>query len=825
MKPALVLAVLLSGLWLSPSSLSAQDTVVTKDGKKTPGRVFQFLDRVELEGKDGKRITFNRKDIERLDLESRIIRCPLVRPFPNDKIKDGDFDFVSAGSTVIAIPKGPEATTGYGVDIPTAATLYELDLTNRVGKPVIANGLAYLMRLDVSESDTIRYKVNGALVKKTVQKLTVTCIDLKTGKPAWTQSFDNLDTAKDLHWEYAPESAMLYLLPKSVVLYTLKRGHAVDKTGVMDAATSKTFASFNAYNIEKQKAEKQTNSDEAINQAVSYVVDDLFIYLWYDGKDIYRVRAFDFKQGRQKWDSEPFRGRLASVAGRRVFLRDDLNLWSLDITSGKKADPWTIEHGNEISSIDEEFVIQFRRAKLPRQVTVWDVSQKKPVEHVVIAMGTDDFSFRTKIGQYLFFTDKVNTFICYDLYARKEAWRHTGPSNGEPRHIYLQGSGVTFYKDGLVTQVDLATGKPVWVWSGDYLRTIQAGDVGTICLKRAGSDVIRERPIPKGARFVTTTATPLRNIYIDDVFGLPAIAGGRIAAVTNKGRAIARDIESLTEAWTLRLAEASNNFPMPAATVGGKFVFAMNGKAHFVDPKDPAKPPAITHSAPDQWTPFLAAGANLVVCDPSGGARAVDGTGKAAWTVKEFNGALHWRTNGKLLWVGEQTRIFEYEADSGKLLQTVPIPQACSMAVVDGASLYVANYGFRVGRIDPDTKGYAWKLDAKNTDAGLVVRFGGRLALAEGVLCWANTDAEIVGLDPATGKQLWKVPLKPWVSPWLIAGGKIHVAAPGVGLLTIDVKTGAMTTINVDDAELFAPVMIADKPCFWSSEGWWIEAP
>ena len=82
------------------------------------------------------------------------------------------------------------------------------------------------------------------------------------------------------------------------------------------------------------------------------------------------------------------------------------------------------------------------------------------------------------------------------------------------------------------------------------------------------------------------------------------------------------------------------------------------------------------------------------------------------------------------------------------LRRSLSVPQATYLWSIDGETMYFANYGFRVGLIDPDTKGFAWKADAKNTDPGVTMRFGGRLAVTDGVLCWANNDGEILGLDP-----------------------------------------------------------------------------
>jgi outer membrane protein assembly factor BamB len=800
------------------------DTVVLKDGKKVIGRVTPLLRSVEIELKDGKRQSIDRKDIERIELESRIIHYPALKPFPNDKVRDGDFEFVSYGTVLIAVPKLP-ATKGYGVDLLTGATLWELDFTNHVGLPLITGAHAYLMRLDSAPSDKLKLKVGGALVAKDVHTLTVTCLDLRTGKPVWTQPFDNLDTAKELHWEYVAETIQLHLLPKHVMIFSVRRGHNVDKQGVMDKGTTRTFGAFNVYNLEKQKPEKQTVSDEAGGQVGAYVTDDLFIYLWYDGRDYYRVRAFDFRNGKQKWESEPFRGRLAGVAGKRALVRDDFNLWPLDAGNGKKVEGWQIEHFNEIASIDDEFLIQFRKSKVPRQVLVWDVTQKKPIEHAKIEMGADELLWRGRIGPLMFYSDRANTLVCYDLYEKREAWRYAGPSNGEPRHITRQGTAITFYKDGLLVQVDHANGKVTWVCPGDYLRTVQAGDVGTVGLKRGGSDLLSERTPPKDARFATPTGTPWRFLYVDDVWGRPVVIGGKIVSLSNKGRLAARDLATGAPAWEVRIAENTNNTPMPLGACGGKVIAGSGGKAFVIDPADGKTLHTFPVYAPDSAVPFLFVGENVLLCDPPGGARLIDpATGKVVWQVKEFNSAAGWSTDGRLIWVLDSAQVHEYDAATGKHGRAISMPQATNLFLIEGDNLTIANNGFRIGRVAPDTRDYAWKIDAKNQDAGITLKFGGRMAKSDGVLCWANTDGQILGLDPESGRELWKVELKPWVSPWLIHAGRLYVAAPGVGLLGIDIKTGQVPwKLELEDAGLFTPVMIGDKPAFWSSDGWLVD--
>ena len=812
---------------LAARVLAAQDTVITKDAKKTQGRVFQFLEAVEVEGKDGKRVRISRREIDRIELESRIVHYPHLKPFPNDKIRDGDFDFASSGTVVFALPKLP-ATTGYAVDLLTGKTLYELDLKGRLGDPIFVGGLVYLMRLDSTVSETIKYKTGGALIAKEVHKLTVQCLDLKSGKPVWTVDYDNVEPKETQHWEFVPDQISLHLLPKHVVVYAAKRGSPVDKAGNLDRTVTKSFATFYLFNQEKMKIDKQFDNEEAGKTSGYHVVEDHFVYLWYDGRDTYKIKTIGLKEGKQKWESEGFRGRIAAVAGRRVFARDDNVLWTYDIAGGRRDKEWSLEHGNEIAAIDDEFVIQFRKSKLPRAIIGYDIT-KKPVEHFRIAMdANEEFTWRGRIGHLMFYTNRAQTLVCYDVYAKKEVWRYAGTGNGEPRHIFAVGSGVTFYKDNLVTHVDLATAKVVWVSYGDYMRIVQGGDVGVIGLKRGGSDLIIERTLPPGARFATSTGTPLRNLFVDDICGPAAVADDMLVTFTNKGRLVAINLKTMSTAWNVRVAEDIQSTPAQVEIRAGKVFIATTGKAHILNLQDGAKLQTLSHYVPVASKPFLFVGDNVVLCDSNGGARLVEpATGKVAWWAKEFNNAHGWETDGKQIWFIAGQQVFPVDCATGKAAAPIAVPQSTNHFAVAGDVVLLACGGYRAGAYSVDRHLFSWKVDAANQDQSLSIKYGGRFALVNGVMVWANHDSQVVGLDPAQeGKVLWKVEGRPFPSAFLVHEGRVLVSIPGVGLHSIDAKTGAVAwKLEIEDAHLFTPVRIGGKPCFWSSDGWMIEVP
>ena len=88
---------------------------------------------------------------------------------------------------------------------------------------------------------------------------------------------------------------------------------------------------------------------------------------------------------------------------------------------------------------------------------------------------------------------------------------------------------------------------------------------------------------------------------------------------------------------------------------------------------------------------------------------------------------------------------------------------------------------------------------------------------------WSHAGGAVVGIESGSGKQLWSHKTPEYTSPLLAHKGRVYFAAKGLGLYGLNLRTGVVEwSAELHDADRFVPLLIRNKPGFWSSEGWMI---
>jgi outer membrane protein assembly factor BamB len=201
-----------------------------------------------------------------------------------------------------------------------------------------------------------------------------------------------------------------------------------------------------------------------------------------------------------------------------------------------------------------------------------------------------------------------------------------------------------------------------------------------------------------------------------------------------------------------------------------------------------------------------------------------DASGKEVWRAGDMGTPTDWRVTGTRLTVLDGMHLHELSLDTGARQGRVKLARPGSHFAIGKDAFYVAAQGYRLWSYDPEHASEQWALSAENQDLKVALRFRGHLEFADGLTFWANSDGKLAAVGLNDGKVQWTYPVKDFLSPLLVRDGRIHFAAPGVGLVSLEAKTGKeLWKEALPDADRFLPVALQNKVVFWSSDGWFVE--
>lgn len=803
----------------------APDVVHARDGRKIEGKVLEYEHFLEVEPADPKLrpVKILRRDVLKVDLAPNFVRCPEILPFPFDALEKGEYRYVSRGRILVCLPQPPLRKL-VGIDVVLGKKVWDIDLPDRAGDPVLAGKTLYFTQRTKEVDDAKKVRIGGTPFSKEVHKLTVTAADPETAERFWSHTFDNNDR-KDLLWEFHTGiPPTLHFLPDRVVIRAVKIGHPMDAGANVDKTTSVKFVTFYSYDPVQKKLLSAIDSRDAADMgSFPWFTSDAVVTQVYEGQSRFKLACVSMKDGKLRWQTEPFaQGTLFEVNDDVAYVADATHLWAWSVKTGKKLDKWVVEQiGGQIAEVDANFVYLYRSRRAPRGMLAFDV--KKAEEAWRIPMGdTDEFSHLMLAGHRLLFTDRTNSIRCWDTLARKELWKWTGPGLGLVQWAKIQGSSLTFNKDGRLWCLELDSGRKLWEVKGQYQKVHQVGDAGAVGFRvaGAGADLIHERKLPPRAEFLTSTGTPLRFALGDDAWSPPAWGDGRIYTLSLSGQLAAIDLDGPKTAWVQKASAQPLQASVAPTLHSGRIAVCVPSEAVFYAP-DGTKSGSTRHSPVRNERPLDAVPGGLLVATGSGFAAVDPATAQktgevpirsvGAWTLSEGSvfavatGGLHaldlksWKT-----------------ADSPRAL-----PAGVTALAAQGGRIWAATgaFGFGEAVVEGDFRSV---FRAKSQDPKVSLRFRGALAAAEGRVWYAHADGELGCFDPATGKTDWTFAAPDFTSPLLVHGGRVWLSAAGRGLYGLNAKTGAVEwkTEPLPDAALFTPVLRDGKAVFWSADGW-----
>ncbi len=813
---------MIAGLVLAVAVPLLADVVHLRQGGRHEGRVVEYPRHVELEEAGGRRLSLLRSEILRIDLTPDLIDCPEAVPFPSDFPERTEHDFFSHRRTLVALPR-PPARKAAALDVLTGRRLWVLDLPNRIGDPVVAGGALWFMQREKTLDPRLKYQVGGTSYAKEIHRLTLSAVELETGRVLLARTFDNNDR-KDLLWEFAPEPPQIDVVPNRVVVRAAKVGHPMDPSGAVNKGQSRAFVTFYTCDSRDPKFfESADSTDAAESKARRILLEDALVLQTGLGGGRWILSAVGLRDGRVRWKSDEMQGRLLDLVGDNAYVLGDTHLTALSIRSGKRLEKWAIEHtGGEVFAIDHAHVYYFRRQRTPHAIIGYEVRKATEAFRIDIAERDDVRPLRL-VGHRLLVSDRHQAVRAFDTLTRKELWTWQASGTGAVGGVIVLGSGAAFLKDGRLHYLDLLTGRKVWELRATYTSIAPVGDAALLAHRvPVGRDLVRRRaPPPEGAVFLGPTATPLRFSTGEETWSVPARADGLLVTLSSGGTCRAFEPGTGKAAWSLSVATSDLRDPPAPVVAGGRLAVTVQGSTHVFNLADRSRLYQTPNAPPRPDRPvtifdggFLAlAGGTLSLVDLS--------TGKKAWD-SQARGIRDFAVVERKAYAATSTELAVVSLNSGETEERVAAPGGATAVDAAGGRIFVAAGPGVFGLAAPGREFREFLRLA--APPGL--KFRGALAASAAGAIFSHAGGEVGGFDAATGKPAWTFKAPEFTSPLLVHAGRVWFSAAGRGLFGLDTKTGAVEwQAETPAAGSFTPFLLDGKPAFWSGEGWLVVPP
>jgi len=803
--------------------LAGGDVVHTRDGRKVEGRVLYYDDFVEVESGDpqAKPARLFRRDILKIDLAPNFIRCPEIVPFPYDQLEKGEYDYLSFRHVLIAVPR-PPARKVVAIDIARGRKVWEMDFPNRTGEPVLGGRILYFIQKELAADPNKKVKVEGSLVPREIHRLVVKAVDFETGDSRWTHTFDNTDS-RNLHWEFFPTPVpSVHVLADRVVIRAMKQGYPFDGVTV-DKSKPQRLAAFYSYDPLQKRVVSQADSPEAAEAAGKpWFTQDSAVCVVLDPPARLKLTAVNLKDGKIRWQSDFLpQAAITDVTDEYAYVTDATHLYAWSVKTGKKLEKWAVDHqAGTIAAIDANYVYVYRTRKgSARAIAAFDVKTSKEAWKIDMPDG-EEFIHALHTGHRLLFTDRANALRCWDTLTRKEAWRWTSGQPGLYVGLKLQGSAISFYKDGRVYTLDLATGQKLWEVKKRYHSILQVGDGGVVGHMLTGADVIHERAPLKGSVFFTPTGTPLRFAVGDDVWSPPSLLDGRAYCLTSGGVLAGADVQTRRVLWTQRVSSTPVMLVTPPVAYGGRVAVTLNPDTHVYELEGKTRQFIVKHTPlrPERSVDLY--GDSLITMSSAGFALTQFATGEKRWDAP-VRGVVAYAVDGDNLYAAAQGGMVTVDLKLGRPGAPAPLSRQVTQVAAEGGRAFASTGPYGFGESAPGSE-FRMVFRSGLQNPGIAVKFRGALAAAGGHVYYAHSDGLLGCFEGGTEKTAWTFSAQGFTSPLFVHGGRVWFGAGGQGLYGLNAKTGAVewTVEPVPDAHLFTPILWEGKVAFWSSDGW-----
>jgi outer membrane protein assembly factor BamB len=367
----------------------------------------------------------------------------------------------------------------------------------------------------------------------------------------------------------------------------------------------------------------------------------------------------------------------------------------------------------------------------------------------------------------------------------------------------------------------LDTGQKIWEVRQPYQTILQSGDGGIMGKQLQGHDLIRERPLPKGAAFVTPTGTPLRFVIGDDAWSVPTLEKGILTTMSTGGQLASLDPKTKQIRWIQKVTTQTVS-PLTAPIVhdGGIAVFA-GGDTLCLDAEGKTKLASFRHLPlrPDRQAEVTPQG--LLAVSPTAVA-VVNLSNREKFWETPLHGVGAYAVSNSQVFVQTSQGLQILDLKTGAPGDVLAIPRSTSLLATDGKATWAATGPFGLYETSSDTEFKTLFKPQKQDPKMLLKGFRGALAAADGAVFYAHADGEVGRFEPGAEKPTWTYETPGYTSSLLVHGGRLWFAAWGKGLYGLNLKTGVLewNREGIHDANLFTPFLWEGKPAFWSTDGW-----
>ena len=803
------------------------DQVKLKTGEVVAGRLIEMTDAVIVEVDGAAPREIKRAQIETIVYARDFIRFPTIAEFQHPAIRDRTPVVEAAAGRVILTTDRADAPL-IVMDPAGRRPPLELAMEGRLRWRAIDGKYLYLMSRTARTDEGQKFMAGGFEEFKTVHTLTFHAVDLIELKEAWTRVFDNNDR-DDLYWSFMPAEPAVLIRADGILLIADKQGNPVDKkTRQLDPSNTRRFAT--TYEFSKDPLKDRVQSADAEDLlGIPALAEEKNLLVWQDASVRRpRVVVYDTKKKKvvhERLETPP--ERLLGVVGGVAYLSGENYVTAVELKRFTVAKGFPIGIGRgTVERIDGGAIVVRRDDLATPALAFYDLQRGKEISLLRYTKAEDPV-WCGRAGKYVLFADKKPSVFAYDTLENKPAWRVTQFSGAGTPGVAIIGNTVYTLLHDRLSAIDLHAGDRHWEVKAPNFGSIQATGGVLAGSFFATVRMVREHPLPDGARIPSATGVPPIIAMGRGGFAAPYEHDGALWSVDAGGKLIRFDFEA--KSWDEGTTAVESPIGYPASVAGATAVFdgLTNHVLFDVEKRETiAAYPRYTQNWPE---PVSIAGDVLYLRSQTDVLAYDLKARKELWKRTLPGPNCHPVRAGDRLLALQAKSLTVLDPATGKPGDSFDLRvnnEYRSVHVDAKGRVFLMDSAVKLARRTESLKKDKWLFEPKIENAPEARKLPGHLVMTGDRLLYLHGGNELVGLDPESGETMWTLAVPQRTSPLLLHGDVVYFSDFAAGLRALKVADGtdASPPIAVADAANYWPFVWKGEVWFWSTDGYAVPA-
>jgi outer membrane protein assembly factor BamB len=701
----------------------------------------------------------------------------------------------------------------------------ELRYPARIGTPIVEGSWMYLLELKKSIDEKQKVKRGGFEEPRKVQELILHAINLREMKEVFSHTFDT--SSKTHLWEYIEGHYPILVRKENLYLFTYKKGFPINAKREVDESKPLSVATFTIVPRDPAKG-KPTSSDipELLGAGVPIEAGDYL--LWQEGSGSRKILFYNHKQRKMRQEmATPNQEALVGAVGRLAYVAAGEALGAYEyvgpqLQPSKGSFPISLKQGR-VERLEERWLVVRRLPESGRPALEFYEPTSGKRKFAIPYAAATPLTWIGTHGKYLLCTDSRPALMAYNAANGEPFWIQDKfpPSTG----LSVARAGNTLYvthSDRLYA-VDLHTGNIYWSVKTPGLSGILAAGRSPVGTAFKALLFVRETPLPPGAVVPASDGVPPTVRLGTPWLAPPAVEGDALRTMDAEGRLHSADLK--TQTWEPPAAMIEQALPTPLVA-RGPLILSVGNKGLTIFDREQKKAVA-AYTLGTQTLPLEPTlEGDVLYLREFGSLLAYDlKARKELWKVpyegsRSYPGLAEgkiYAMSGPELWVlNAVTGKFESKT---KLLNPGPYD---SVRLDAEKRVLLMNRGEGLWRRSQTLERDSWAYVTKPADPQAAASFPGWLLVLPDRYLYSHAGGAVVAINPADGKELWKVETPKFTSFLRLHKEVVYFADLSGKLRGVKAADGkdAFAPIEVGVPERFTPLVWNDAAWFWSSDGY-----